>query len=76
MNKSSKIEVIIMLLLVISVIVVFAKYDEGFMLFLLEIAFLVIIGLIYTGLVLVALILTEFIGKLLWRIRYGKESGD
>lgn len=76
MNKSSKIEVIIMLLLVISVIVVFAKYDEGFMLFLLEIAFLVIIGLIYTGIVLVALILTEFIGKLLWRIRYGKESGD
>lgn len=76
MDRSSRIELIITLLLSILVIVVFARYNEGFMLFLLEIAFLVIIGLMYTGLVLLALIVTEFIGKLLWRIRYGKESGD
>lgn len=76
MDRSSRIELIITLLLSILVIVVFARYNEGFMLFLLEIAFLVIIGSIYTGLVLVALILTEFIGKLLWRIIHGKESGD
>lgn len=76
MDRSSRIELIITLLLSILVIVVFARYNEGFMLFLLEMFFIAIIGAIYTGLVLVALILTEFIGKLLWRIRYGKESGD
>ena len=55
---------------------VFARYNEGFMLFLLEIFFIAIIGAIYTGLVFIALIVAEFIEKLLWRIRNGKESRD
>ena len=46
------------------------------MLFLLEMFFIAIIGAIYTGLVFIALILTEFIEKLLWRVKNGKESRD
>lgn len=76
MDRSSRIELIITLLLSILVIVVFARYNEGFMLFLLEIFFIAIIGAIYTGLVFIALILTEFIEKLLWRVKNGKESRD
>ena len=76
MDRSSRIELIITLLLSILVIVVFARYNEGFMLFLLEIFFIAIIGAIYTGLVFIALIVAEFIEKLLWRIKNGKESRD
>lgn len=76
MDKLSRTEVILTLSLIAPVILVFIEHNEGFMLFLLEMGFLGIVALMYTGLVLIALIVTEFIEKLLWRIKHGKESGD
>ena len=45
-----------------------SPFWEGFLLFLIEIAFMAIIGLMYTTLVLLAMWLTDVIGKLINKI--------
>ena len=45
-----------------------SPFWDGFLLFLIEIAFMTIIGLMYTTLVLLAMWLTDVIGKLINKI--------
>lgn len=47
---------------------------EFLALLLIEIIFMAIIGLMYAGFVLTVLAIAEFIEKLLWRIKHGKEK--
>ena len=69
-------DIILTLALIAPLFLIFVEHDEGFMLFLIEIGFLAIIGLMYVGIVLTALAVTNFIQKLLWRVKNGKKSGD
>lgn len=76
MDKLSRPEIIITLAMIAPLILVFIEHDEGFILFLIEIGFIAIIGLMYVGFVLTAIVITEFVKKIIWRIKNGKESGD
>lgn len=46
-----------------------SPFWEGFLLFLIEIGFMIIIGLMYTGMVLTALVLTDWLSKILYKIK-------
>lgn len=47
---------------------------EFWVLFLLELAFIGTIGLMYTGAVILAIAIWDLIEKIIWRIRHGKEE--
>lgn len=67
MDKLSKTEIIITLALICPLYMVFVEHDELFMLFLLELSFLAVIGLMFWVMVWTAIKISEWLKKLLER---------
>lgn len=63
-DKLSKTEVIITLALICPLWLVFIEHDDIFMLFLLELSFMAVIGLMFWVMVIIALKITELIQKI------------
>ena len=63
MNKLSRLEVIVFISVLPIMFMIFVEHDEFLMLFLIEIAFIVIIGLLYTIPVVIMVYLSEWIKK-------------
>lgn len=63
-DKLSKTEVIITLALICPLWLVFIEHDDIFMLFLLELSFMAVIGLMFWIMVIIALKIAELIQKI------------
>lgn len=63
-DKLSKTEVIITLALICPLWLVFIEHDDIFMLFLLELSFMAVIGLMFWVMVIIALKIAELIQKI------------
>lgn len=66
-DKLSKTEVIITLALICPLWLVFIEHDDIFMLFLLELSFMAVIGLMFWVMVIIALKIAELIQKIVER---------
>ena len=66
-DKLSKTEVIITLALICPLWLVFIEHDDIFMLFLLELSFMAVIGLMFWIMVIIALKIAELIQKIVER---------
>ena len=66
-DKLSKTEVIITLALICPLWLVFIEHDDIFMLFLLELSFMAVIGLMFWAMVIIALKIAELIQKIVER---------
>lgn len=66
-DKLSKTEVIITLALICPLWLVFIEHDDIFMLFLLELLFMAVIGLMFWAMVIIALKIAELIQKIVER---------
>lgn len=66
-DKLSKAEVIITLALICPLWLVFIEHDDIFMLFLLELSFMAVIGLMFWIMVIIALKIAELIQKIVER---------
>lgn len=66
-DKLSKTEVIITLALICPLWLVFIEHDDIFMLFLLELSFMAVIGLMFWVIVIIALKIAELIQKIVER---------
>ena len=69
MDKS---EVIMLLSILPILILIFVKHDEFMVLFLVELAFIGVIGLMYAGAVITACVLWEIIERIIYKIRHDR----
>ena len=67
MNRISRTEIIITLALICPLYIVFVEHDELFILFLIELSFLALIGVMFFIMVWTALKVSEWLRKLLER---------
>ncbi len=67
MNRISRTEIIITLALICPLYIVFVEHDELFILFLIELSFLALIGVMFFIMVWTALKVSEWLQKLLER---------
>ena len=66
-DKLSKTEVIITLALICPLWLMFIEHDDIFMLFLLELSFMAVIGLMFWVMVIIALKIAEMVQKIVER---------
>ena len=75
MNKLlSRPEIIVFISVLPILFMIFVEHDELLVLFLIELGFMGVIGLMYVVTVIVAIAIVDLIGKILRRCKYGRQK--